>query len=63
MRSIGAWFFRAWRENWLFMLVIGGILGTLIFLRTPASNVTSLSGVDTLLQDGRPTLIEFYSNT
>jgi len=63
MRSIGEWFFRTWRENWLFVLVVGGILGAFVLLRTPGSDVTSVSDVDALLRDGRPTFIEFYSNT
>jgi len=62
MRSIGEWFLRAWRENWLFVLVVGGILAAFAFLRTPASDVTSVSGIGILLRDGRPTLIEFYSD-
>jgi len=63
MRAIGGWLARTWRENWLFILVIGGILGAFVFLRTPASAVESVAEVDTLLQHGQPTLVEFYSNT
>ena len=63
MRAIVGWLAGTWRENWLFILVIGGILGVFVFLRTPASAVESVAEVDTLLQDGQPTLVEFYSNT
>lgn len=51
------------RENWLFLLVVGGIIAGFLVLRTPASKVGSVAEVDSLLQNGQPTLIEFYSNT
>jgi hypothetical protein len=54
---------RGVRENWLFLLVIGGLLGAFLFLQTSASDVGSVAEVDAILQDGQPTLVEFYSNT
>ena len=51
------------RENWLFLLVVGGIVGAFLFLRTTASDVSSVAEVDAILQNGRPTFVEFYSNT
>jgi hypothetical protein len=54
---------RFWRENWLFLIVVGGIVLAFAALRTPASAVSSVDEVDAVLQDGRPTLVEFYSNT
>jgi len=54
---------RILRENWLFLLVIGGILSAFLFLRTTASDVSSVAEVDAILQNGRPTFVEFYSNT
>jgi len=48
MRAIGGWLAGTWRENWLFILVIGGILGAFVFLRTPASAVESVAEVDAL---------------
>jgi hypothetical protein len=54
---------RILRENWLFLLAIGGILGAFLFLRTPGSDVGSVAEVDAILQNGQPTLVEFYSNT
>jgi len=53
---------RALRENWLFLLVLGGIVVAFMALRTPASAVGSVAEVDAILQDGQPTLVEFYSN-
>ena len=54
---------RMLKENWLFLLVIGAMVGGFLFLRTPASAVSSVGEVDALLVDGQPTLVEFYSNT
>jgi hypothetical protein len=54
---------RSIRENWLFLLVLGGIVAAFLVLRTPASAVSSVAEVDTQLQNGQPTLLEFYSNT
>jgi len=51
------------RENWLLLLVIGGILTAFLFLRTPASAVASVEEVEAMLQNGKPTFVEFYSNT
>lgn len=54
---------RFFRENWLFLLVVGGIIVVFLVLRTPASAVGSVAEVDAVLQDGQPTLVEFYTNT
>ena len=54
---------RILRENWLFLLIVGGILVAFMALRTPASAVDSAAEVDAILQDGQPTFVEFYSNT
>lgn len=51
------------RENWLFLLVVGGVIAAFLALRTPASAVGSVADVDALLQNGQPTFVEFYSNT
>jgi hypothetical protein len=51
------------RENWLFLLVVGGIVGAFLALRTPASAIGSFAELEGLLQNGEPTLVEFYSNT
>lgn len=63
MTTLGERMLRVLRENWLFLLVLGGIVVAFMFLRTPASAVGSLAEVDAILQDGQPTLVEFYSNT
>ena len=54
---------RILRENWLLLLVVGGIVVAFLVLRTPASAVGSVAEVDAVLQNGQPTLVEFYTNT
>ncbi len=54
---------RILRENWLLLLILGGIVTAFLFLRTPASAVGSVADLDAILQNGQPTLVEFYSNT
>ena len=61
--NLGTRLARILRENWLFLLVVGGLLGAFLFLRTTASDVSSVAEVDAILQNGEPTLVEFYSNT
>jgi hypothetical protein len=56
-------FVRFLRENWLFLIVVGGVVVAFLALRTSASAVGSVAEVDALLQNGQPTLVEFYSNT
>lgn len=63
MTTLGERTLRVLRENWLFLLVLGGIVVAFMVLRTPASAVGSVTEVDAILQDGQPTLVEFYSNT
>jgi hypothetical protein len=63
MRAVRDWFVRFLRENWLFLLVVGGVVIAFLALRTPSSAVASVDEVDAALLDGQPTLIEFYSNT
>ena len=61
--GMGARVKRVLRENWLFLLIVAGIVGAFLFLRTPASAVSSVAEVDAILQNGQPTLVEFYTNT
>jgi hypothetical protein len=63
MSAIQEWLARTLKENWLFLLVIVGLAGGFLFLRTPASAVASVGDVDAILVDGQPTMLEFYSNT
>ena len=63
MGAFGKGLVRLLRENWLFLLIIGGILTAFLVLRTPASAVGSVAEVDTMLKNGQPTLVEFYTST
>jgi hypothetical protein len=51
------------RENWLVILVIGGMVGGYLFLRTPGDAMASTAEFDALVAGGTPTVLEFYSNT
>jgi hypothetical protein len=61
--NLGARTVRILRENWLFLLVVVGIVVAFLVLRTTASDVGSVAEVDAILQNGSPTFVEFYSNT
>jgi hypothetical protein len=63
MQAVGDRLVRFFRENWLFLLTVGGIIVAFLALRTPASAVGSVAEVDAILQNGQPTLVEVYSNT
>ena len=51
------------RENWLVILVIGGMVGGYLVLRTPGDAMASTAEFDALVTGGTPTVLEFYSNT
>lgn len=51
------------RENWLTILVLAVVIGGYVFLRTSADDVASTVAFDERVSSGRPTLVEFYSNT
>jgi hypothetical protein len=53
---------RVCRENWLFLLILGAMITGFLVLRTSASSLSSVDEVDAILQNGRPALVEFYSN-
>jgi hypothetical protein len=61
--AFGKGLVRVLRENWLFLLIIGGIITVFLVLRTPGSAVGSVAEVDAVLKNGQPTLVEFYTNT
>ena len=55
--------FFAWvKLNWMLLLFLAGIAGAFIFLRTKASNIEDSDELGGLLYDGKPTVIELYSN-
>jgi hypothetical protein len=63
MSVVGGRVIQALRENWLFLLVVGGIIVAFMALRTSASPLESLAEVEAVLDNGQPTLVEFYTNT
>jgi hypothetical protein len=54
---------RLLRENWLTLLVLTAMIGGYVFLRTAGDDLVSTDAFDELVRMGRPTLVEFYSNT
>jgi hypothetical protein len=63
MRRLGNRLGRQLRENWLFLLIVGGVIVAFLALRTTGSAVGSVEELEALLQDGQPTVVEFYTNT
>jgi hypothetical protein len=50
-------------ENWLFLLFLTVIAGAFIFLRSSPTDLADASEFDKLLVNGKPAVVEFYSNT
>lgn len=56
--GLAAWF----KANWLMVILLAGILGAFIFLRTQPSPIGSVAEFNASLATGQPTIVEFYSN-
>lgn len=54
---------RILRENWFVILVIGIMTAGYAFLRTPGDDIASTAEFDAMVTEGRPTLVQFFSNT
>jgi hypothetical protein len=50
------------RQNTLLLIVLVGLAGAFLFLRTRSTPVASVDEFDALLASGQPVIIEFYSN-
>jgi len=50
------------RQNALLLIVLAGLVGAFLFLRTRGTPVESVDEFDALLASGQPVIIEFYSN-
>jgi hypothetical protein len=51
------------RQNALFLLVLLGLVGAFLLLRTRGAQLESVDEFDALLATGQPVVVEFYSNT
>jgi hypothetical protein len=51
------------RENWLFLLILGGMITAWLLLRTQGTALPSTEAFDRQIESGRPVVVEFYSNT
>jgi len=50
------------RENWLVLLVVGGLATGWLLLRTPGTDLASTEEFDRRVRSGQPVVVEFYSN-
>jgi hypothetical protein len=50
-------------ENWLVIVVVGVFVAAFIFLRTTPDELASEAEFAALVTSGRPTLVEFFSNS
>ena len=55
-------FFTWLKLNWMLLSFLAIIAGAFIFLRTKASNIEDSDELGRLLYDGKPTVVELYSN-
>ena len=51
------------RENTVFLLVLTVLVGLYFTLRTKGTKLASLEEFEALISTGKPTVVEFYSNT
>ena len=51
------------RENALFMIVLLGLVGAFILLRTKGTELESVDELNAMLANGQPVVVEFFSNT
>ena len=51
------------RENVFIIVVLLGVVGAFVFLRTKGTELESVGALDDLLVSGQPVVVEFYSNT
>ncbi len=50
------------RENWVLLVVIGGLVVAWLVLRTPGDDI-SLAAFDQQVTAGQPVVVELFSNT
>jgi hypothetical protein len=51
------------RENALFLVVLLGLVGAFVLLRTKGTQLESVDELDAMLGNGQPVVVEFFSNT
>ena len=55
-------FFIWLKLNWMLLSFLAIIAGAFVFLRTKASTIEDSDELGRLLYDGKPTVVELYSN-
>jgi len=58
-----AFIWRLIRENWLALLVVGGLAVAWLLLRTPATRLASVEEFEQRIRSDSPVVVEFFSNT
>jgi hypothetical protein len=51
------------RENAFFLIVLLGLVGAFVLLRTKGTQLGSVDELDAMLGNGQPVIVEFFSNT
>lgn len=51
------------QQNRVFLAFVGLLIAAFLLLHNRPTDVASLTELEAMLGDGRPALIEFYSNT
>ncbi len=49
-------------ENWLFLVTLVAIASAYVFLRSSPTALADEAAFDAVLANGRPTIVELYSN-
>ena len=50
------------QQNWVGLVILLALVAAFVLLRSPAMHVASAEELDTLLADGTPKVVEFYSD-
>lgn len=54
---------RFWTENWTVILIVGIMIVAFLVLHTNGDQFPSTADFDSQVTAGKPSLVEFYSNT
>jgi len=50
------------QQNRLGLAIVGVLVAAFVLLRSPATRVASMQELDAMLSDGKPKVVEFYSD-
>jgi hypothetical protein len=49
-------------ENWITLLVLAGLVAAFVLLRSSPTELADADEFDAILTNGKPAIVEFYSN-